>query len=272
MHKASSWALLAGAVCVAGLVLFVDYIPLDLGPISYYRERISYAMHPSAPRAYEYGLRHFSAADARAYDLEYASYFFRQSIAQDATYGHPHHQLGRIAFLNGDFATARQEINEELELHPDNPHAYYVRGLIQGYQGAYSGAARDFAHFIEMRPEVWAGYNDRAWVLMKLGRYQDAVETLTRGLSKYPDNAWLLNSYAIAIYEVGDAVAAEEAAHRAVAAVSKLTPEDWSNADPGNDPAIAPVGLQTFQDAARANLNKILMHDATSTIELPDNF
>lgn len=263
MHKASTkalLALLAGIIFLIGIAGFVYYyLPLDLGSFSYYRERITYAMHPSARQAYAYGLEHFDSAKPRSHNIDRAEYFFREALKQDENYGYSHHQLARIAFLRGDFPGARQEIDKEIALHGDtNPSAFYVRGLIQGYQGAYSGAEKDFARFIGLSPEGWAGYNDYAWVTMKQGKYQLAIDALQQGLKKHPGNPWLLNSFAIALYEAHLHSLAAPVASSAKAAVMKLTPEEWAAANPGNDPRIAGQGLETFRSATIENLEKII--------------
>lgn len=262
MHQASSRALLtllAGMIFLVGLAAFVYYyLPLDPASLSYYRERTSYALNPSAGKAYAYGLEHFSASKPASYNIDRAEYFFREAVKQDETYGHSHHQLARIAFLRGEFGPAMQEIDKEIELHPDNPNAYYVRGLIAGYQGAYGAAAKDFAQFLTMKPDGWAGYNDYAWVLTKKGDYQVAIDALEDGLEKFPGNPWLLNSYAVTLREAGHTESAARVAALAKDAVMRLTAEDWSLANPGNDPRIAGQGLETFRSATIQNLNMII--------------
>ncbi len=263
MHTASSKTLLkvlAGIFLLIGFVGFVYYyLPVDLASLSYYRERAIYMTNPSAPKAYAYGLEHFDSAKPASHNIDRAEYFFREALVQDPSYGHSHHQLARIAFLRGDFASARGEIDKEIALYGDsNPSALYVRGLIQGYQGAYSGAEKDFARFIGLSPEGWAAYNDYAWVTMKQKKYQLAINALQQGIEKHPGNPWLLNSYAVALHEAGLTPLAAKIAELAKAQVMRLTPEEWAAANPGNDPRIAGQGLKTFQDATIANLNAIM--------------
>lgn len=234
----------------------------------YVLERITYAADPSAERAYEYGSRHFNSVDRAAYNIDYAEYFYREAIAQDDTYPLAHHQLARINFLRGNFFSALEEINREIQIAGDrNPHAYYVRGLIRGYAGDYRSAADDFARFLSLVPTSWAATNDLAWVLMRSDRYEEAVRILEPGVARFPENAWLLNSYAIALYEEEQYEEAKEIAQRAQAAVEQLTPEDWSAANPGNDPRIAAEGLETFRITAIRNLRQIAQRTDNNEVQ-----
>lgn len=259
MHALSTRTLLRLTAFLAVLLTTVLIVRAGhIGTeIAYVDERVRYALQPSAARAYEYGERHFDSASG-AYDIDRAEYFFREALAEDASYQLAHHQIARILFLRGDFLAALEEIEQEIELHGErNSNAYYVRGLIRGFIGAYKSASLDFAHFLTLHPESWAAHNDLAWVLMKDGDYDAALRTLEMGLAQHPENAWLLNSYAIALYEVGETERAAAVALRARDAVLLLVPADWSAANPGNDPNVAAEGLETFRTAALENLTAI---------------
>lgn len=211
---------------------------------------------PSADKAYATGLSYFSGGPS--YDIDKAEYFFKQAVVLEPNYPYVHHQLARIAFLRGEFALALEEINREIEYYGDkHPNAYYVRGLIQGFAGKYGKAAADFERFIKLKPDVWAGYNDYGWTLLKSKRLHSAVKMLKTAVARFPDNAWLLNSYAIALYEVADTAGALDVAERAVRAASVLTAEEWSKANPGNDPAIGKEGLEAFQRSTQENVQSI---------------
>ena len=90
------------------------------------------------------------------------------------------YQISRIYFLKGDFNSALDEINKELKLRPEIPNSYYVRGLILGYRGNFREAESDFFKFIKLIPSQWAGYNDLAWIQVKLKKFQDAKETILK--------------------------------------------------------------------------------------------
>jgi tetratricopeptide (TPR) repeat protein len=257
--------LLVGFVIVLAVA---QAVPLAATTAQYAGERVMLMLRPSAERAYGYGMRHFDSERPAAYDIDRAEYFLRKTIELDPAYPLAHHQIARIEFLRGHFVEAIRQINAEIALSGDTyPAAYYVRGLVRGFRGEYSKAAEDFSHFLTLKPLSWPASNDLAWVLMKAGRYEEAARGLKAGLVHFPDNAWLLNSYAIALYEIGAHEEAAEVARRAHAAVLLLTPADWSLANPGNDPRIAGEGLATFRDAAIRNLEKISLEASASAIQ-----
>ncbi len=263
------FALLFVTAAIASVVTVVALSEKHMTSIRYFVERRDLAAHPSAARAYELGMRYFDSSNPVAHDVDRAMYFLQTAIALDPSYPYVNQQIARIQFLKSNFPSAHVLISNEIALQGDkNPSAYYIRGLIRGYQGAYALAAQDFEHYLLLNPGMWAAHNDHGWVLMMAGEYREAVDTLARGLEKSPDNAWLLNSYAIALYETGDTEGAQAAALRAREAVEKLTPEDWSHANPGNDPAIAPEGLETFRSAALQNLEKITAARGASSVEI----
>ena len=231
-------------------------------------EDISFYMDPSAARAYGYGQRHLSSQNGRLYNINRADFFLIQAEKIDTTLPYVHHELARIAFLNSDFDTAMKEINLQITQHgTSTPNSFYVRGLIEGYMGNYTDATRDYEVFFEYNPHNWATINDYAWVLLKAGRSQDAVKLTTIGLEMFPDNAWLLNSNAIALYEIGNVTQARIQAEKAKNAVALLTERDWLISYPGNDPGTALQGLATFNSATINNLAKILHNATSSTIQ-----
>ena len=231
-------------------------------------ETAALRLDPSAARAASYGDRHFDAQNLAAYDIERAEYFFGRALALDSRYPNLQHQLARIAFLRSDFGIALARINIELANNPQpSPSSYYVRGLIEGYMGLYDGAAKDYERYLQSDPNNWAALNDYAWVLLKVGRSADAAVATERGLGYFPDNAWLLNTSAIALYEIGDLPLARIRAEAATAASGAVTEEEWLLAYPGNDPKIAKDGIASLQKSSRDNMHTILLALASSTIQ-----
>src|SRR3989344_549590 len=228
-------------------------------------EDISFAFSPSAERAFEYGERHLNGMDVINYDLPRARTYFYKAAALDPSLLYVHHQIARIAFLQGDFGTALDHINLQISLHGDkSPSSYYVRGLIEGYIGDYAAAAKDYEYFLKFRPKNWAGINDYAWVLLKAGRHAEAAAATEEALKYFPENPWLLNSSAIALYELGDVPAAHERVQQAWRYVQAVEEDDWLNNYPGNDPAIAGEGIATFRAAVADNMHRIELALASS--------
>lgn len=231
-------------------------------------EDVSLTLFPSAPRAYAYGERHFSASYPGMYDVTRAEYFFNKVRQMDPQHPFVYHQLARIAFLKGDFTRAHALVDAQIRYHGSTtPSSYYVRGLIEGYMSRYDDAAKNYEHYLQFDSRNWAALNDYAWVLLKAQRFQDAAVITARGLEDFPDNPWLLNSHATALYEVGEYAAALEVARHALNTASMVTERQWLTAYPGNDPAVAREGIATLQKSITDNVHTMEVEFASNTVQ-----
>ena len=251
-------------IIIFGLIVWLSP-QLSKGARIYFEKMDLLLADHSAIAAYAYGDEHFSVTDPQAYDINAARYFYQVAAERDPTLLYVDHQLARIEFLNGDFQGAFAYIDMQILAHGDStPASYYVRGLIEGYRGEYADAERDYARFITLKPDTWAGMNDYAWVLLKDNKPEEAAAITSKGLKLYPDNAWLLNTNATALYEMGDIKDARAIVTRASTAVQALTQQQWSQAFPGNSPDVAQAGLDTFRKAVADNMHTMLV--ATTSI------
>lgn len=230
--------------------------------------RVSHAIKPSAAKALALGQDHFSSHNPRMYDIEKASVFFEEAYRRDANLPEVNHELARMAFLRSDFETAMKYIDRELELYGEtSPSSYYVRGLIEGYYGFYDAAVRDYTRYLEHDPNNWAGVNDLAWVLLKAHRALEAAHVTGEALNQFPDNAWLLNSNATALFEIGEMKQALIKARASVVAAESVTAKEWLVAYPGNDPKIAEAGVQALRKSAINNVQTIEKAIAEAEVE-----
>jgi len=260
------------ALCI-GAALFVIVLIFGWQRLAVFAEdayeSVAYSIAPSPERAFAYGERHFSAANGAQYDLDRAYHFFMLAAATDPTYPYLFHEIARISFLRGNFTLALTQIDFQIDMHSNSePNSYYVRALIEGFMGDYGMSAKDYEHFIQYDPNDWAAINDYAWVLLKAGRAQDATDATLYGLGIFPDNPWLLNSNAIALYEIGDMKDARSQAVKALDASETLTQAEWLHAYPGNDPKIAAAGIAAFQKATTENMHTILSSTSSSAVQL----
>lgn len=201
---------------------------------------------------------YFSGQD---YNLEKAKKLYHEVIRQNPRLHFPHYQLGRIYFIQGNFALAIQSTRTAIELSPDFKQAYYMYGLISGFSGNTSEALYGFKEFIKRDDFNWAGYNDLAWVYFQAGDFQNALTTSEAGLSRAAGNPWLLNMRGLALINLGQYVQARTSLLEAQQKSSQLTPEDWGKAYPGNNPLIYAAGLRKMQEAIDYNLS--LTHSVT---------
>ncbi len=207
----------------------------------------------SAPLALEIGNHYFSS---KTYNLSLAERYFERALELNSDTPDAWHQLARIDFLRGDFDAALEKINTQITLHGDSlMSSYYIRGLILGYAGRFSEAEEDFRKFVEWNPDGWAGWNDLSWVYFAQGNYSGAAEVARRGLEKHPGNPWLLNSYGVALLNVGERDEAARALEYASEVVMTITKETWAQAYPGNNPNAAEAGLRAFRETVNHNVS-----------------
>ncbi len=216
---------------------------------------------------FEMGTYFISQESAHAYNLDKAEQLFLLSSLRGEPHLYLYHQLSRVSFLKGDFQRALQYSNAQIGRYGlETPNAYYMRGLIEGFMGNYIASSYDYEVYLRTDPNNWAALNDYAWVLLKQGRAQEALVSLDWGLMTWPENAWLLNSKAAALVELGRDEYAKEIAELAVKSALLLSESEWSLAYPGNDPFIALDGKLSLQEAARKNLHNL----TTQTERLSD--
>lgn len=200
----------------------------------------------------------------RGYDLVCVRIAFDRAIALDPKgYNATWHQLGRIDFIEGKFDDALFKFDKQIEFFGDElPNVYYMQGLTYGYRARESGSAEDWLHaeeaffrYIELEPQTpWARV-DLAWVFFSQGKYQEMKPLLEAGLLIVPEQPWLLNMYGLALLNTGDKEGARLFFEDALYLTKKLTPEDWGQAYPGNDPNVWPVGLAEMIASIEKNLS-----------------
>ncbi|MDO8566514.1 MAG: tetratricopeptide repeat protein [Candidatus Moranbacteria bacterium] len=189
-----------------------------------------------------------------AYDITKAKKYFQTTIALNEQYPRAHYQLSRTYFIQGNLNRAIKEINRELELYPDFKRSYYIRGLTYGYKGDFAKAAADFEEFLKWKPESWAGHNDLAWIYFQMGEYEKVLATVEEGLKYAKNNVWLLNSEGVALLNLGRKDEARETFEKVLPMAMAMSPAEWGQSYPGNNPEIYPKGLTSMQESIKRNL------------------
>lgn len=209
---------------------------------------------------FEIGTYYFSAAH---HDLARAKYFFNRTLSEQENYPGANLQIARIAFINGEFSVAVYYADQEITYHPENATTYYLRGLVYGYAKQPALAEADFLTFLGKEPESWAGHNDLAFVYFQEGKYKAAAAIAEDGLRYSVGNPWLHNSLGVAELNLGNKTAALENFKLAKAEFENMTPGQWGNAYPGNDPQLYAGGLKSILVSIDQN---IALLQATSTM------
>lgn len=264
--KAKRWQIYLSASVVFVLIVllyaFAYRAELSLYVWNTWGVAPEYALthHPeNAVLLFQTGNYYFNVYGDDVYDLNKAERYYIEALQTDPMVFGPWFQLARISFLRGQFALGLYRINKQLELHPPFPAAFYVRGLIYGFDGQYKKAQADFEHYLaEYKPESPWGHNDLAWFYYMEGDFSTAADVAARGLEHTPDHPWLLNMLGIALMNDGRLEEAREPLERAYEESQKLTEEDWASAYPGNDPAIRAESLAFMRETIRRNLESVV--------------
>ncbi len=189
------------------------------------------------------------------YSLSIADTLYRVALRLDPRVEDAWHQRARIAFLGGDFRSAKDMINTQIALHGDSFMAsYYIRGLIYGFNKEFAPAEKDFEHFLAWDPNNWAANNDLAWLYFSQGKFNETDIQASRGLLQNPGNPWLLMMRGMARFNLGRREEALTDLSEAREAARLLTEADWSKAYPGNDPRAATLGLSELHATIDKNI------------------
>ncbi len=198
-------------------------------------------------------LGHYHFGGEGEYDLTAAKKYFESALLVAPEAPLIHFNLSRIAFLEGRFNEALLLASLEERRNPTEHRLYYLRGLIYGYDKRYPEAAAAFLEFNRRKPDTWAGHVDLAWIYFQEGKYGQVKETL-EVILPYQNNAWLQNSYGLALLNLGEKAKARDAFLAAQAFAENLTPAAWGAAYTGNDPAFYERGLREMRQSIDANL------------------
>lgn len=214
-----------------------------------------------APRQTAWGLvevgNEFFGGDL-PHSLFLADVSYRAALAIDASVPDAWHQRARIAFLRGDFEESKRMINTQIALHGDSfMAAYYIRGLVYGFNKEYGPAIEDFKHFLTWDPDNWAANNDLAWLYFSQGRFEETKTQASRGLEANPGNAWLFTMRGMARFNLGERKEALADLLEARVAAERLTEDAWRKAYPGNDPRAATLGLAELRATIEKNIELI---------------
>ena len=123
----------------------------------------------------------------------------------------------RKAFEDGDFASASEYYDRILELRPRAFYPHYFRGYTSGAQGDLEGALASFDAALEIKPHDSFTLAAKAIVLLRLSRFEEAVDVGTQFSSH--DSSYFYVQYALAYHllESGDLEQAEGMLRQAVA-------------------------------------------------------
>jgi len=113
--------------------------------------------------------------------------------------------LGIAREKAGDFVNALQCFESALALLPNGAELANDIGRLAYRLGMNDVAAKLFAHFWTLHPELPDGGNNLACVLREEHRFEEAIDALKATLAHHPENPLLWNSLGSVVRDQGDA-------------------------------------------------------------------
>lgn len=192
------------------------------------------------------------------YSLPLAQFFYKQALLLETKQGVPppyaYYQLGRISFIKGKLDTALNYFDLEQKFYPEHHKVYYMRGLTLGYDNRNNTAIESFEEFNRLEPNSWAGINDEAWLLFKIGDLKRARTLVEDLYQKGTMSPWILNTYGVILLNEGECEAATLVLSIGQTNALKMTKEAWGRAYPGNNPLVYQGGLDAMRETFTENI------------------
>jgi tetratricopeptide (TPR) repeat protein len=103
--------------------------------------------------------------------------------------------------VKGDYDRAIADYTKAIELHPQNPLPYGLRGLAYNERGRgrndlsdQDRAIADYTKMIELDPTNAVTYNNRAWAYFTAGKAAQGLPDAEKSLELRPDNYHALDT------------------------------------------------------------------------------
>ena len=137
---------------------------------------------------------------------------FREAIRRDPTYARPHAMLALVLAWRAywrhvpreRYADAIAAADRALELDPELAIAHVIRGeLANLYEWDFEKADAHFRRAIELTPGDASARGSRAWLLMRLGRADEALAEALHGVRLDPLSAPAHNTLGLISFHAG---------------------------------------------------------------------
>jgi Flp pilus assembly protein TadD len=115
-----------------------------------------------------------------------------------------HYERGLDFYSKNKLDMALADLNEAIELEPNNAEFYVARGLILLQSNAPDEAEENFAWGLKLDPTQWLVYYGRAMQAFKESRYPDAVDLFSRAQRIEPERPEIYFYRAAAFYQMGN--------------------------------------------------------------------
>lgn len=130
-----------------------------------------------------------SHAEANDY-VDQTQYFQEQQQTVTTDSRQLNELINRITRLakEGNFAQALEDVNQAIEISPENPKLYRIRAHLYLALKQYTHAIQDFNYIITTAPNDETLYIDRGMALLKSGNFRDAGKNAKQALQLNPNS------------------------------------------------------------------------------------
>ena len=188
------------------------------------------------------------------YDAERALGYYLRALYLGGEDPYTLYQTGRLYFILGKTQFSIFYLDKTLQLAPNFYQALYMRGLTNSFAHRLDQAEADFKVYLSVKPEVWAGYNDLAWVYFEKEDYKSLDRVAREGLGRFPGNPWLLNVLGLGLMNRGFYPESIIAFKDSLVGFERVKTQEWGMAYPGDSPKTWAEGLQNAILAIKANI------------------
>jgi putative PEP-CTERM system TPR-repeat lipoprotein len=130
--------------------------------------------------------------------IESAEKEAKEVIEMDDRNAFAHNLMGSIYLAQGKSELAMEEIDRAIEINPNLIDAYFKKGAINFLRGDSRKAEQDFINAVEIAPEILNSRLILSRYLIRKGKYDDALKSLSEGLKNNKNDALLYNQMGIA--------------------------------------------------------------------------
>ncbi|HTM03529.1 MAG TPA: tetratricopeptide repeat protein [Vicinamibacterales bacterium] len=180
----------------------------------------------------------------------------RETVRRSPTFAKGHYSLGLLYLQTGDFARAAAAFGKAIDVEPS-----YVEPRLQLAQllrrtGQSMKALPHYVKLIELDPRVAEARFGYAMALVDLGRFREAVDQLTQGQQRFPQQPGFAIALARVLAASPDAQVRD--GQRAIALLRAIPPPAQQTLDYGTAMAMTLAELGQFDDAAMWQQHVIL--------------
>ncbi|MFO0429350.1 MAG: tetratricopeptide repeat protein [Planctomyces sp.] len=112
-------------------------------------------------------------------------------------------ERAKILAERSQFEEAVPLYSKAIEKMPENPDAFYLRGVAYENLGLNEKALPDYQKCLELEPEHTDALNNQGVVLAKMERFQDAVAVFSKLQEIAPDNVLAIRNRALSYQDLG---------------------------------------------------------------------